>query len=277
MTETPEQRVARLEAELAQARVDALETQLGQARAAAGLAPDQPALTRRTGPTRRGSFHKTAAPATDDRLAPPPRSVPSGYRLVVLPFSWWSVFAMFMVSTAPIALWIGFPLGGVIAAVLTAVTVAGLQVRKAWRRSALLRWGQVARVTGTDVLSRGTYYSGTTAQNVRMAQAHGWQVERRWYSGPVTRTRISYELNGRAGSIVLRGLEYDYGVVLADSREPRRALCISSFPYDLDRDAAGNWTGAVATRVKVGSLLMALFLISWTGGMCWLWGATAAG
>src|SRR3954451_8695274 len=106
MTETPEQRVARLEAELAQARVDSLQAQLGQARAAAGFAPD-PTLdhiqrAQRTRSNGRGSFVKAPAPTTDDRLAPPPRAVPSGYRLVVLPFSWWSVFTMFMVSTAPI-------------------------------------------------------------------------------------------------------------------------------------------------------------------------------
>lgn len=36
------------------------------------------------------------------------------------------------------------------------------------------------------------------------------------------------------------GREYIDGVILADQREPRRALCVTSFPYDLDRDGTGH-------------------------------------
>ncbi len=264
VTETPEQRVARLEAELAQAKVEALQKQLVQAQA-------------RTGAIDR--FRKTQSlprEPTDTRLAPTPRRVPLAYRLIAVPFSAWSIFALFMVAVSPVALWIFVPVSAVVAAIVTSAIILALLLRKSLLRNALLRWGEVAEVTGVELLSRGTYYSGTTVQNVRMAQAHGWRVERRWYSGPVTKTRVSYQLHGTPASLVIRGLDYDHGVILADTRDPRRALCVSSFPYELDRDAEGNWTGVVPARTKVGSVLMLLLLLGWTVAMCGLWGMAAA-
>src|SRR5665811_1390977 len=50
-----------------------------------------------------------AAPA-DTRLAAAPRRVPVSFLLAeLLPFRWWYVFAMFMVATAPIIVWIKYP------------------------------------------------------------------------------------------------------------------------------------------------------------------------
>jgi hypothetical protein len=164
VTETPEQRVARLEAELADAKVAALQKELAEAQA----------------------FQ------------------PSAYRAVAIPFSWWTLFTLFMITVTPIALWIWVPLAAVVVAGLTFLVVVTLLLRKSARRTALLRWGEVANVLNVELLSRGTYYSGTTVQNVRMAQAHGWTVDRRWYSGPVTKTRIDYELRGTRASIVIR-------------------------------------------------------------------------
>jgi hypothetical protein len=221
-----------------------------------------------------GKSSRPSPPAT--RLSPPPRSVPFAYRAVAIPFSMWTLFTLFMIAVAPIALWIFIPLSAVAVAGLTFLVAIAVLLRKSARRHALLKWGEVATVVNTDLLARGTYYSGTTVQNVRMAQAHGWTVERRWYSGPVSKTRVDYELRGTRASIVIRGLEYDDGVILADSRDPSRALCVSSFPYNLERDEAGNWTGQIPARVKVGSLVMIDLLIAWTLGMCWLWGYQAA-
>jgi hypothetical protein len=291
MTESPEQRVARLEAELAAAKVDALQKELAAAQgrssqpAGPGGAPVQ--IIKRPDSIIRvyrpggdadwaARLPQSSTSAGDTRLAPAPRPVPFGYRAMAVPFSTWALFALFMIAVTPIALYIFLPISAVIIAAGTFLVVLVRLLRKSATRNALLKWGEVASVTNTDVLARGTYYSGTTVQNVRMAQAHGWQIERQWYSGPVTKTRISYELNGKPGSLVLRGLEYDAGIILADSRNPHRALCVSSFPYDLDRDANGNWTGAVAVRMKLGSLAMVALLLGWTFAMCYLWGRSAA-
>ena len=275
VTETPEQRVARLEAELAQAKVEALQKQLAQAQSQAGGPPRTFRFTK----AGEDWFRKTPSAVrepVDTRLASAPRRVPIGYRLIAIPFSMWSIFALFMVAVSPIALWIFVPVSAVVAAIITSAVILALLLRKSLLRNALLKWGEVADVTGTELLSRGTYYSGTTVQNVRMAQAHGWRVERRWYSGPVSKTRVSYQLHGTRADLVIRGLEYDGGVILADTRDPRRALCVSSFPYDLGRDADGNWTGTIPARTKVGSVLMALVLLGWTVAMCVLWGMSAA-
>jgi hypothetical protein len=88
-----------------------------------------------------------------------------------------------MVGIAPIALWMLVPITFPVAAVIAVVGIYALSLRGAAKRFALLKWGQVATVTGTQIISRGTYYSGTTYYNVRLPVAHGWTVERSWYSG----------------------------------------------------------------------------------------------
>jgi hypothetical protein len=201
--------------------------------------------------------------------------VPGSYRIILMPFNWWILFTLFMIAVSPIALWIFVPVAGVAVAAAAFIAVVLISVRRTLLRNSLLRWGEVATVVNTDVLSVGTYYSGTTVQNVRITQAHGWQVERRWYSGPVTKTRVNYELRGTRASLMIRGLPYDNGVILADSRNPQRALCISSFPYDLERDPSGNWTGRVAARTKVGAIVMLDLVLIWTGGMVFFCGLGA--
>jgi hypothetical protein len=270
VVETPEQHVARLEAELARAKVDALQKELAAAQEGTAQ-PQFGSAQPQFGGARFGvQFDKTPPP--DTNLAQPPRPVPSAYRLVAIPFAWWTLFALFMIAVAPIALWIFVPVAAAMVGALTFLGVLVLSLRRSALRLSLLKWGEVAQVVDRDVKSVGTYYSGTAVQNVRMAQAHGWTVERRWYSGPVTKTGVDYELRGTRASLTLRGLPYDGGVILADSRDPRRALCVSSFPYDLERDPSGNWTGRIPTRVKVGSIVMIDLLLIWTAGMVFLGG-----
>jgi hypothetical protein len=216
------------------------------------------------------AWHGSSNSRPDTNLATAPRAVPSSYRLAAIPFSWWTVWTLFMIAVAPIAVWIFVPLALAIVAPITLLAVLFVTLRKSALRLSLLKWGEVATIDDQDVKSVGTYYSGTTVQNVRMAQAHGWTVERRWYSGPVTKTQVDYELRETRAGLTIRGLPYDNGVILADSRDPRRALCISSFPYDLERDPSGNWTGRIATRVKVGALVMIDVLLIWTAGMIYL-------
>jgi hypothetical protein len=300
VTETPEQRVARLERELAEAKVTALQKELDEARGAAApqgaypmpsftkppphltgtpvhLASTQTSTSTPTGmstwlPDSAGGWgvDRDQPQQGDRRLASAPRPVPSVFKVVVFPFSFWTLFALFMVSISPIALWIAIPISAAIAAALTFLVIASWTLRRTHLRNLLLKWGDVATVTNVDLVSRGTYYSGTTYQNVRLAQAHGWRVERQWYSGPATKTGIDYQVGSGKGSLVLRGLPYDNGVILADPRKPARALCVSSFPYDLERDENGNWVGHVSARVLILSLIMTVIIVGWTAGMIYL-------
>jgi hypothetical protein len=276
VSESSEQRVARLRRALADAKVEALQAELAEAQAGGGTVTPSPGAV----PTSNWlpTSYVAGSPSIFDKrsvqdsgpvqpLAPAPRSVPLAFRLIVFPWSWWTAFALFMVATAPIALWIFVPLAGAIVGPLTLVVVIVLRLRREHLQLGLLKWGVPATVTGAEVLGTGTYYSGTTYQNVRMAQAHGWHVTREWYSGPGTRTRINYQVNGTSGQLVMHGLPYDGGVILAHSKHPERALCVSSFAYDLARDPSGNWVGDVAGRVVFGAVAMAVFLLAWTAAM----------
>jgi hypothetical protein len=73
------------------------------------------------------------------------------------------------------------------------------------------------------------------------------------YSGPNVKTRISYTLDNCQGELAVSGREYTDGVVLADQRDPARARCVTSFAYDLDRDASGNWVGRLRPRLNTVS------------------------
>jgi hypothetical protein len=274
VSETPEQTVARLERELAEAKVDALQKELDAA-APAGLPPSISTWLSGYGNMWKSDGIGAAAAQPDSPLAPAPRAVPSAFKLIVFPFSFWTLFTLFMITVSPIALWIFVPLAGAVAAGLTFLTIAWFTLRRTRLRNSLLTWGEVATVTNADLLSRGTYYSGTTYSNVRLAQAHGWTVERRWYSGPGSKTRIEYAVGSGKGALTLRGLPYDNGVILADPRNPARALVVSAYPYDLHRDETGNWVGTLSKRVLFSSLLMTVILVGWTAAMIWLFVAQA--
>jgi hypothetical protein len=69
-------------------------------------------------------------PANNQPLSRAPRRVPLAFRLMILPWSWWTVFALFMIAVTPIALWISFPATGVVAGIVTFLVVAGLRVRR---------------------------------------------------------------------------------------------------------------------------------------------------
>lgn len=200
-------------------------------------------------------------------LANAPRRVPLRFLLAeLLPFRWWYVFALFMVAIPPIIVWIMEPSFLLPAAVLSLVLIYGIHVRGAMTRLALLKWGRVATVTGSELLSQGTYYGGTTYSNVVLPVARGWTVTRPVWSGPKSKTRIRYQLDGYQGELTVGGREYIDGVVLADQRKPDRALCVTSFPYDLDRDVSGNWAGRLRIRLVIGMLCWWLIMIGWIGG-----------
>lgn len=197
-------------------------------------------------------------------LAPPPRGIPLAFRLAeMLPFRWRYVWALFVVAVAPVALWIQLPKAFAAVALLTLAGIYGIHLSGTQTRMALLRWGRVATVTGSETLSRATHYSGTTWYNVHLPVAHGWTVTRHRWSGPNTRTAIRYTLDGRQGSLVVRGREYVDGVVLADERDPARARCVTSFAYDLDRDETGNWVGRLRPRLRAGMACWLAIVVGW--------------
>lgn len=206
-------------------------------------------------------------PGTVAPLAAPPRPVPAAYRLATFDWSWTEAFVLFLVGVAPVALYVLQPWSRVPALVVCCVGVAAFRLRRWVRRTALLRWGAVATVTGADVVSVGTYYSGVTYGNSRLRQADGWLATTRWYTGPGTTTDVHYTLDGTAGTLRLRGLPYVGGVVLADTRRPQRALCVSQFPYELLPGPDGRWPGTVGVGVLVGvvfALVLELTLLAVT-------------
>lgn len=202
--------------------------------------------------------------AADTSLAPPPRRVPAAFRLAeALPFRWWYVWTLLVVAVAPIALWIQLPMAFVVVAALTLAGIYGVQLWGARIRIGLLKWGRVATVTDSETLSRATYYSRTTWYNVYLPVARGWTVTRQRWSGPNTKTRVGYTLDGHRGNLVVRGREYIDGVILADQRKPERARCVTSFAYDLARDETGNWVGKLRPRLRIGMACWSVVVIGW--------------
>lgn len=264
-SQNPEDRVAELERQLAEAKVAQLQRQLAEVKGAQ-LQQSHPEPDGRGDAVWdvRGLNPHGMPGSLDTRLADAPRKVPAGFRLAeVLPFRWWYVWVLFMVAVAPISLWLSYPVAVAPAAVLALVGIYAFQFRAARTRLALLTWGQVATVTGTTTLSRGTYYSGVTYRNAVMPVAHGWTVTRPPYSGPKTKTRVGYTLGDYQGELVVGGREYIDGVILADQRHPARARCVTSFAYDLDRDTDGNWVGAIRSRLKLGMACWVLIVVGW--------------
>jgi hypothetical protein len=190
-------------------------------------------------------------------------------RMCLLTWSWWAFFTLFMLALAPIGLWHSMWRGGhrtlllIVIEGMLAVVVLWC-VSRSLRRLVLLRRGMVADVTNVDVTGTGTYYSGVTYSNMWVNQAHGWTVTRRIYSGPSTRTKVSYRVNGDTAQLTLHGMPYANGVILADPQQPSRALCVNQFPYDLHRDEQGDWLGRISPRVIVGALGMWALVIAWT-------------
>jgi Protein of unknown function (DUF3060) len=267
--EDPEQRIADLEKQVADARrIADLERQLAEARSETSATSAQflpPGVHLSMQPDLGGfDLGRPVAPPPDSRLSEPPRRVPISFILAeLLPFRWWYLFAMFMVAIPAIIVWITNPELAAPVAVAVLVAIYAFQLWTARKRLALLKWGRVATVVGSDVTSRATYYSGTTWSNVWLPQAHGWHVTRELWSGRNVKTMLRYSLDSYQGELKISGRSYDDGVVLADSRHPERALCVSSFAYDLDRDDAGDWIGHLRTRLTIGMVAWFLIMVVW--------------
>ena len=237
----PRQRIADLERQLAEARLDSVSPQWQSS-------PAEP----------------------DSRLSSAPRRIPVRFLIAeVLPFRWWYLFAIFMVTVPAVIVWALEPKAAAPAAIATLALIYAWQLRGTRKRLALLRWGQVATVVQSEIVDQATYFGGVTWYNAPLPIARGWAVDRSLWSGPSTKTRITYVLNGYQGELRVSGREYLDGVVLADQRHPERALCVTSFPYDLDRDAKGDWTGRLRPRLALGMFVWFVVVV------CWLTAAVA--
>lgn len=197
--------------------------------------------------------------AEDGKLSAAPRKVPGTFRLAeLLPFQWSYLWILFFVGLAPIAVWLAHPVAFAVAAVITIAGIYASRFRTAMTRLTLLRWGRVATVVDAQLVETLQSYSGRTWFNGYAPMARGWTVTRDPASRARVRTRIDYSLDGYRGDLMLTGREYVDGIVLADQRNPATALCVTAFPYDLTRDAAGDWTGTLRPWLKAG---MALWLV----------------
>ena len=143
-------------------------------------------------------------------------------------------------------LWLTVDHAAPIAMIAACAGIAVFRVRKYVRRIGMLKWGKVATVTNNDTLSKGTYYSGVTYNNMRKRTATGWDAKTIWYSGPAYKNKVDYTLDGATGSLEWRGLRYQQGVIFADSREPSRAMEVSMFPYSVKPGPDGQLTGALS-------------------------------
>ncbi len=195
------------------------------------------------------------SPTSVAQLAEPPRSVPATWRLATFDFSWWEFFVLAMLGVAPIALWGLVPESRPIGLVVIAAGVVAFRARRYLRRIRILKWGKVATVTNSGLVDRGSYHSGTTYNNMRLRAARGWTATTQWYSGPGHTTDVSYSLDGTTATLRLKGLPYVDGVILADSRKPTRAMCVSQFPYDLTPQQGGSWSGALSSWKWLGIIL----------------------
>jgi len=220
-----------------------------------------------------------APPAPPEVVAPlaePPRQVPMSYRLATFNLSFYELFILVIGFVAPIALWALYPIvipGALIAAVLV---IGWFRGRRYVRRIGMLKWGKVATVTNNDTLSKGTYYSGLTYNNMRKRTATGWDAKTIWYSGPAYKNKADYTLDGATASLVWRGLRYQQGVILADSRKPSRAMEVSMFPYSVKPGPDGQFTGVLSAWQWLGIITtlvvegMVLFLAVYSALGLWV-------
>lgn len=191
------------------------------------------------------------------RLGPAPRHVPAVFRLSVLGWRGWEMFTVLMVLVTPMAVWIFVPALFPVAVLGCLLVVGWFRVRR-WRRwMRVLRWGQVATVTGAETHATSTSYS-----NVVMRTARGWRATSRAYSGSGYRSTVSWSLDETAGSLVVRGLPYDGGVVIATTREPVESLCVSELPFSVQPDSSGRLAGSFSTWQAIGVGLTVLAYLS---------------
>ena len=223
-----------------------------------------------------GQIAPPEPPEAAGPLAEPPRHVPMSYRLATFNLSVYELFILVIGGVAPIAVWAFFPVvipGALIAAVLV---IAWFRGRRYVRRIGMLKWGKVATVTNNDTLSKGTYYSGLTYNNMRKRTATGWDAKTIWYSGPAYKNKADYTLDGATASLVWRGLRYQQGVILADSRKPSRAMEVSMFPYSVKPGPDGQFTGVLSAWQWLGIITtlvvegMVLFLAVYSALGLWV-------
>jgi hypothetical protein len=209
-------------------------------------------------------------PTSVARLAPGPRRIPTSYRGLALDLKVWVVVTAGVVFFVGVGLASALPAIGAVALTLGAALVVYVRVRRTRLRFSLLKWGEVATVTGYSRVS-GIRHDNVTYGNARLPQARGWALDTTSYSGPGRTDDVQYSLAGHTGVVRVGGRGYAGGVVLADPRSPAHALCVSEFGVDLTPDPHGQWPGEVSggtwlgiglTLLVEGGLVLAA-LVAW--------------
>jgi hypothetical protein len=131
-----------------------------------------------------------------------------------------------------------------------------VRIGQVYRWWTLLRHGHVvaAESVRTEIAGSGT---------ARLSHATGWRVQRGWYTGEITDSVVAYSVGEQQRALVVRGLPYTSGVLVAHPSRPE-ALCVSAFPFDIALDDGWSasvprqfWGGAAATAALYGGLAAA--------------------
>lgn len=193
------------------------------------------------------------------RLTPGPRRVPPALRLATTTLGPIGLFVLFMTALSPMAVWILLPWTIPVAAAV-GLAIVGLRCAALYRaRVPVLRWGEVATVTAAQESIGSSSYT-----NVPMRRARGWHTWWESYTGQGRRTELTFTVAGRAGRLVVGGAPYEGGVVLADPRDPSKALCVSQLWFSVEPDDAGQlphglpalaWLGVLLTLGSLAALL----------------------
>ncbi|WP_205473361.1 hypothetical protein [Nocardioides sp. SYSU D00038] len=197
-------------------------------------------------PTAGASYARSSG--EDLPLAAPPRRVPAVMHLGLFAWRGWELFTVVMVVVAPLALWIFLPAGLPVMLGLVLAVVVGYRWRLHRQRMRVLRWGKVATVTDVTTSPTSTSYT-----NVPMRQARGWRTTSRAYTGQGVRSEVAFEVEEAPGRLVLKGLPYAGGVVLADPRRTADALCISSVPFSVAPGPDGELAVHVSLWQGIGA------------------------
>ncbi len=158
---------------------------------------------------------------------------------------WRESYVVLMAFVVPGVLLAHFPgLLPVVFLVLLALGF-GMRLHRVASWWSLLRSGEVV---AAETVARRPTGNG----NVRLAHATAWRVNRGWFTGEVTDSRVTYTICGQRRRLEIRGLPYTSGIILAHPRS-RKALCLSDLPFDLRQRDDGRWAASIPSNFWMGA------------------------
>ena len=131
------------------------------------------------------------------RTVPPYRVPPTVLVAVATVWNRREAYWFLVAVIVPAACWSRYP---ALVPCMFAIVLFGALVFR-YRRIAswvsMLRWGVIAHVETVDTALRGD-------RNLRLAHATGWNVQRRWYTGPLTESTVRYRAEDARGHLFVR-------------------------------------------------------------------------